>query len=226
MPAADNAPIVRTEVAVRDIATTVAFIRSRRGIGKVNLIGWSWGTTRWLVTPPTTMLASTSSCCWRRSGSWKRQPRRSWRRDRAYRIVERAASTTRWLNGVPEHKKAEVLPEAWFEACADATFASGQAGPGPAQLMALNGTIQDAREYWLPASRYDPALFRPGADIHAEWDRDCPIEMARAVFERLTSAPYRRWVEIGEGTHSVFMEKNRWQVFDAVDGFLGEQPRT
>ncbi len=46
MPAADNAPIVRTAVAVRDIATTVAFIRSRRGIGKVNLIGWSWGTTQ------------------------------------------------------------------------------------------------------------------------------------------------------------------------------------
>jgi hypothetical protein len=30
-------------------------------------------------------------------------------------------------------------------------------------------------------------------------------------------------VEIAEGTHSVFMEKNRWQVFGAVDSFLGEQ---
>jgi pimeloyl-ACP methyl ester carboxylesterase len=146
----------------------------------------------------------------------------------AYRIVERAATKTRWLNGVPEGKKAEVLPEAWFDAWADATFASGQSGPGPAQLMAPNGTIQDAREYWAAGKPlYDPCRITvPVLIVHAEWDRDCPIEMSRAVFDRLTSAPYRRWVEIGEGTHSVFMEKNRWQVFDAVDGFLGEQPRT
>jgi hypothetical protein len=44
------------------------------------------------------------------------------------------------------------------------------------------------------------------------------IDMAQAVFGMLRSAPYRRWVGIGEGTHSVFMEKNRWQVFNAVDG--------
>jgi hypothetical protein len=44
--------------------------------------------------------------------------------------------------------------------------------------------------------------------------------MSHAVFERLTSAPYRRRVEIGEGTHSPFLEKNRWQVFGAVDQFL------
>ena len=52
--------------------------------------------------------------------------------------------------------------------------------------------------------------------VHGEWDSDCPIEMSRVVFGKLTSAPYRRWVEIGEGTHSVFLEKNRWQVFGAV----------
>jgi hypothetical protein len=40
--------------------------------------------------------------------------------------------------------------------------------------------------------------------------------MSRVVFGKLTSAPYRRWVEIGEGTQSVFLEKNRWQVFGAV----------
>jgi len=58
--------------------------------------------------------------------------------------------------------------------------------------------------------------------VHADLDRDCPIDMAHAVFGKLSSAPYRRWVEIGDGTHSLFMERNRWQVFDAVDGFLSE----
>lgn len=76
------------------------------------------------------------------------------------------------------------------------------------------------------------AAVRPGSHsvpvliVHADLDRDCPIELSRAVFAELQSAPYRRWVEIGDGTHSVFLEKNRWQVFDAVDGFLGEKPRT
>jgi pimeloyl-ACP methyl ester carboxylesterase len=120
-----------------------------------------------------------------------------------------------------------LLPEAWFEAWADATFASGQKGPGPGQLMAPNGTVQDSRDYWASGRPlYDPARITvPVLIVHADLDRDCPLDLSRAVFAELTSAPYRRWVEIGDGTHSVFMEKNRWQVFDAVDGFLGDEPR-
>jgi hypothetical protein len=34
-----------------------------------------------------------------------------------------------------------------------------------------------------------------------------------AYFEKLTNAPYKRYVEIGEGTHTVIMEKNRMQLF-------------
>ena len=30
---------------VRDVAAAVEFIRKRRGVDKVNLIGWSWGTS-------------------------------------------------------------------------------------------------------------------------------------------------------------------------------------
>jgi hypothetical protein len=75
--------------------------------------------------------------------------------------------------------------------------------------MAPNGTIQDSREYWGSGKPlYDPTrIMVPVLIVHADWDKDCPIEMSRAVFGQLMSAPYRRWVEIGEGTHSVFMEK-------------------
>ena len=45
---------------------------------------------------------------------------------------------------------------------------------------------------------------------------------AAEVFSRLTSAPYRRLVEIGEGTHTVMMEKNRGQLFNEVRLFLDE----
>jgi hypothetical protein len=36
----------------------------------------------------------------------------------AYRVVERWAAKARWLDGVPEDKKAELLPDAWFKAWA------------------------------------------------------------------------------------------------------------
>ena len=40
-----NPPIVRGDVAVGDIGTVVDFILKRRGIPRLNLMGWSWGTT-------------------------------------------------------------------------------------------------------------------------------------------------------------------------------------
>jgi len=46
--------------------------------------------------------------------------------------------------------------------------------------------------------------------------------MARGYFERLTAAPYKRLVVIGDGTHSVIMEKNRMQLFREVQLFLDE----
>jgi hypothetical protein len=50
-------------------------------------------------------------------------------------------------------------------------------------------------------------------EVHADWDQDLPIDMTKTYFALLTGARYRRWVEIGEGTHSVMMEKNRMQLF-------------
>jgi pimeloyl-ACP methyl ester carboxylesterase len=43
-PAADNEPIVRTETAIKDVGAAVSFILKRRGVAKIDLLGWSWGT--------------------------------------------------------------------------------------------------------------------------------------------------------------------------------------
>jgi pimeloyl-ACP methyl ester carboxylesterase len=220
-PPLDNAPIVRTPVAVADVAAAASFIRKRRGLDRINLIGWSWGTTlmarhasenpdhvgklvliapQWLRTTPSGAdMGGTLG---------------------AYRLVDRVAAKARWLNGVPKERQAAILPEAWFAAWADANFI----GANAVQLRAPNGTVQDTREYWAAGKPlYDPAAIRaPVLIVHGDLDRDCPMEMSQAVFGKLTSAPYRRWVEIGDGTHSLFLEKNRWQVFSAVDAFLGE----
>jgi pimeloyl-ACP methyl ester carboxylesterase len=58
--------------------------------------------------------------------------------------------------------------------------------------------------------------------IHAEWDSDTPAYMSQALFGKLVNAPLKRYVVIGEGTHSVIMEKNRMQLFREVQLFLDE----
>jgi hypothetical protein len=56
--------------------------------------------------------------------------------------------------------------------------------------------------------------------VHGEWDRDTPRYMAQTLFPLITNAPWKRYTEIGEGTHTVMMEKNRRQLFTVVEDFL------
>ena len=67
--AENNPPIVRGDTAVKDIGAVVDFILARRNIPRLNLLGWSWGTT--LMATYTTQNPPRSSG-WRstrRSGS-------------------------------------------------------------------------------------------------------------------------------------------------------------
>jgi pimeloyl-ACP methyl ester carboxylesterase len=145
----------------------------------------------------------------------------------AYRTVTREAAKGRWLTGVPEEKKADLIPPGWFEAWADATFATDAAGAKqtPPILRAPNGVLEDMLEFWAAGKPlYDPADIRvPTFLAHAEWDADLPSYMLYAYFAKLTNAPYKRYVQIGEGTHSIIMEKNRMQLFQAVQQFLDER---
>jgi len=47
-------------------------------------------------------------------------------------------------------------------------------------------------------------------------------DQAREYFAELKNTPYKRLVEIGEGTHTVMLEKNRMQFFREIIGFLDE----
>ena len=226
-PADQNAPIVRTETAVKDVGSAVEFIRKRRGVDKINLIGWSWGTTimGWYTVQNNDKVNRLVLYA------------PGWLRDKpsltdaggklgAYRTVTREAAKARWLTGVPEDKKATLIPAGWFEAWADATFATDPVGArqSPPVLRAPNGVVQDGREYWSAGKPlYDPAQIRvPTFLAHAEWDQDLPSYMLYAYFDKLANAPYKRYVQIGEGTHTVIMEKNRMQLFQAVQQFLDE----
>ncbi len=229
-PAQENQPIVRTETAVKDVGSAADFIRKRRGVDKINVMGWSWGTTimGWYTSRNNDRVKKLVLY----APGWLRNAPSLTDKGGAlgaYRTVTRDAAKARWLTGVPEDKKATLIPAGWFEAWADATFATDPVGAQqtPPVLRAPNGVVADSREHWSAGKPlYDPADIRvPTFLAHAEWDQDTPNYMLYAYFEKLTNAPYRRYVQIGEGTHTVIMEKNRMQLFQAVQQFLDEDLR-
>ena len=95
-------------------------------------------------------------------------------------------------------------------------------------LRAANGDTAEFVNFWLAGKPfYDPGKITvPTLLIHAEWDADLPSYMAQAYFTKLTATPYKRFVELGEGTHTVMLEKNRMQFFHEILGFLSETGAT
>ena len=91
-------------------------------------------------------------------------------------------------------------------------------------IRAPNGVLRDLADYWVPGKpTYDPGKVRvPTLLILAEWDQDTPLYMAQELFAKLVNTPYKRHVVIGEGTHTVAIEKNRMQLITQVQSFLDE----
>jgi pimeloyl-ACP methyl ester carboxylesterase len=226
-PAAENRPIVHTEVAVRDFGTVVDHIIARRRVSKINLMAWSWGTViagaytahnnerverlvlfapLWLQQVPSPVPVDTLLG--------------------AYRTVTMKAARQRWLAGVATDKQKELIPSGWFEAWWSANLEADPVGArqNPSVVRAPNGVLDDARRYWGADTRpYDPSKIHvPVLLVHAEWDADTPAYMSQALFARLTGVPLKRYVVIGEGTHTVMMERNRMQLFREVQLFLDE----
>jgi pimeloyl-ACP methyl ester carboxylesterase len=224
-----NPPIVRGDTAVKDISSAVDFILKRRNIAKLNLLGWSWGTT--LMATYTTQNPTKVERLVLYAPVWIRTTASLVQTGpgplAAYRSVRKDQALGRWMTGVPENKKADLIPVGWFEQWADATWATDpeSAKSNPPVLRAPNGVVQDSADFFgAGKAYYDPAKIRvPTLLVGAEWDRDAPPYMSQALFPLLVNAPGKRYVQLAEGTHTIIMEKNRLKLFEAVQAFLDEQ---
>jgi pimeloyl-ACP methyl ester carboxylesterase len=228
--AEDNPPLTRGDEAVKAVAAVVDHVLQRRGAQKLILIGWSWGTT--IVATYATERANTVERVVLYAPVWLRTtPSLVQVQGKlgAYRTVSRDQAQARWLTGVPEDKKATLIPAGWFDAWADATFATDPKGGGKT-LRAPNGVVQDGLEFWgatPPKAYWDPEkLLAPTLLVLGEWDKDTPPYMAQTLFPLLTKAAWKRLAILSEGTHTILMEKNRVLLFRTVQQFLEEAPPT
>jgi pimeloyl-ACP methyl ester carboxylesterase len=225
-PAASNPAIVRTDIAIRDLGSAIDHILARRELHSLDVIGWSWGATiagaytashndkvnRLVLYAPQ----------WVRDGGTVGGPGALG----AYQAWTVQQARDRLQLGTPEAQKDELFPPAWFQQWAAAELATDPAGAAmkPAVVRTPNGSLQDMRDYWFAGKPYwDPALVTvPTLVVRGEWDGVLPLGETLGVFNALTNAHLKRMVVVGAGSHMMFIEKNREQLFREVQLFLDE----
>ena len=226
-PPEANPPLVRGEQAVADIAAAAAFVRNRRNLPKLAHLGYSWGTAlmgRFAAENPALVERLVLYApLWLRQGETPALPASNLG---AYRFVTQEQARARRVAGVPEAARGTLVPPGWFEHWAGVTWATDPEGlrRNPPALRVPNGTLADIGEHWAAGRPfYDPArITAPTLLVLGEWDQDTPPYMANALFPLLTASPGKRLVLLGEGTHGMWMERNRGALFQAVQVFLEE----
>jgi len=227
LAATQSKPLGRTECGIRDFTNAVNFVLRTSGIAALNVIGMSWGGT---VTGAFTARYGHKV---RKLGliapQWVSEqpiPLDSGGALDGYRIVRAAAARERWVSAAPQQKRDVLIPPGGFETWLENTVRSEpHAGLRAEQsIRAGNGPIQDIREFWAAGRPfYDPGRIEvPVLLLHGEWDIDVPLSLALDYFRHLNGSPDKRWLELGESTHMLMLEKNRLHAYQALAGFLSE----
>ena len=221
-PALQNKPIADTDTAARDYAAAANWVRKRRGIEKLNVVGHSWGTA--ITALYTTRHAEHVNRLVLYAPVWLRKTPSltdSGGALGAYRTVTIEAAFKRKNTGIDPSKDPQ--PKAWFDAWAEATFASDPVGAqaNPKYVRAPNGSVQDSRIFWSAGKPvFDPTQITvPTLLILAEWDADTPPYMAETLFPLLTKAPNKKLVILSGGTHGIMNEVKRFSLFNEVARF-------
>jgi pimeloyl-ACP methyl ester carboxylesterase len=225
-PAEANHPIVDSEVAARDYAAAADWIRTRRQVPRINVMGHSWGTV--ITARYATQHSDKISRLVLLAPVWLRQDGASLTDSGgalgAYRTVTIEAARKRKDTGLRPDVKPQ--PDAWFDAWAQATFASDPVGSkaNPPYVRAPNGVVQEGRTFWNAGKAvYDPARIRvPTLLILAEWDADTPPYMAQTLYPLLVNAHPKKLVLLSQGTHGIMNELERFSLFDEVYRFLSD----
>ena len=152
-PPAENPPFATTVDAVKDVGAAVDFILKRRGISKLNLVGWSWGTA--IMAGYTMNNNERVNKLVLYAPLWHLKAPPPFSGAGAYRTASRDVVRQRGIRGIPPQRVEQVSPTAWFDAWWLATLATDPVGAkqDPPVIRAPNGVLKDIVEYGAPGKR-------------------------------------------------------------------------
>ena len=236
-PAANNKPIVRASVVIRDIGAVVDHIREKRGVDKVSIIGWSWGAMssplyatihpekvhRLVLYAP--MYGYKKHPVFGH-GSGLEDPERPGHinpKFGAYRLRDDAGTTARWDKQiVPKNKDAWRDPEvlrAYLKENLDSDPTSNDRKP-PSH-RAPNGVLIDAYMGATGRPLYDASnLTVPTLIIKGESDPWAQEADVVNLFHQITRAPMKRLIIIGDTSHFMTLERKHLQLWEESYTFL------
>lgn len=235
-PPQENKPIVRTDVAVRDIAAAVNHILQKRGVSKINLYGASWGTVtcgaytsinnhkvnKLILYAPVYSFKHPVA----KAFEDKEHPGQPNLKMGAYRFVTVEATTKRWDRQIKPEDKTQWREKRVLDAINKAVIDSDPTSYSrtPPSLRAPNGVLVDVYYIFTGRPVYDASLISvPTLIIRGADDPTATNPDAQGLFKKLVKAPYKRYIVVGDGSHFVAFEKNYDQVFREVKLFLDEK---
>ena len=220
-PAAANPPYAGTDAAVEDIAAAVDFIRKRRAVAALDLIGFSWGTitaARYAGMHPKKIarLALYAPLYGEDNIAWLERIANPYNRRRlaptygAYRLITLSDLVRRWDDELPTRDfsrfREDGIPELVFEALASLDPAATSHNP-PA-FRCPNGALADMVTTFNGQPLYEaakltmPTLLLRGAEDTTSTEFD-----ARRLFADIAS-PLKEYRVVSPGSHFLCIEKN------------------
>jgi pimeloyl-ACP methyl ester carboxylesterase len=233
-PPQANEPYARFDEAVEDLAAGIAFVRSRTGCSRVNLVGFSWGTV------VAGAFAATSDSLLERVVLYApiyAEINEAWidriadPADRArvnpalgsYRWVDLAQLLSRWDADIPPGAakadyRDDAIPETIMQVLAATDPASGFRGD--ASFRAPNGALVDVFEAFNGRPLYDPERISvPTLIIRGSDDATSTATDALRLFDRL-GARSKRFVTISPGSHFLCVERNAAEFYAEIELYL------
>ena len=219
----NHPPLVDTAHAVLEVDNAVTYILHRRDIQSVHLIGYSWGTaicgSYAGQHPDKVDRLVLSGALWIEGLAPTGKQATSLG---AYRTVDVEAMMSRWATGLDGQEIDDIVSEQarrrWCQhtASCDPTFNKTGLLRAPTGVMKDYSQCREAGADW-----YDPSLIRsPVLIIVGHLDAETTPAQGQRLFERLTHAQTKQMTVIGQGTHSLLLEKHRHQLYAGVSNFL------
>ena len=234
-PVGQNLPLVRADQAMRDIDAAIDYIRSKRKVDKINLIGWSigasWCALYTTLHPEKVNKLVMFGALYGKNATYVKafgdptNPDRPHYEMGAYRYLSRKHILDGWDAWIkPElrdvWREKEVI-DGWIDTLFASDSTAKQRSPESIQLP--NGPYIDWHEIHAGRSLFDPTKIKvPVMIVRGSAEEMISSEAADDLLQKLTSAPYKRRLDIGDSTHYALLEKNRIQLYRGVQAFLEE----